>query len=337
MHFRHYYYLDSASGVDYDGGVVEYSTNGGTSWQDVTAAPQGSLFSENGYTGTLQTGFQNPLAGRSAFTGYSTVFYSSRLALNSLAGQAVRFRFRFGSDNSYSDDGWLIDDVRVYTCVNSTTAALTSSSNPSAQGSPVTFTATVTASAGGTPTGTVTFKDGATILGPATLNGSGVATYTTSSLTAGSHQIRAVYGGDTTFGDNTSDGLAQQVNVVGCANPLQVTLNTDGNGCGMLRLAVTTANSNPPGSKIIDLSALSAGTEITLTLGGLTLGAGVNLSRTCGTSGPDIIIKGAGLDVDGLTLNGATVAGLYVHGFGKRQVVANTGDNKLSCFKTAKS
>jgi uncharacterized repeat protein (TIGR01451 family) len=85
----------------------------------------------------------------------------------------------------------------------STSTAVGSSLNPSPLGQSVTFTATVT-SAGGTPTGTVQFKDGVNNLGtPVTLNGSGQATFTTSSLTAGTHTISAVYSGDTVFGGST--------------------------------------------------------------------------------------------------------------------------------------
>ena len=53
------------------------------------------------------------------------------------------------------------------------TVALTSSQNPSVFGQSVTFTATVSAT-GGTPTGTVTFLDGGTSIGTATLS-AGVA------------------------------------------------------------------------------------------------------------------------------------------------------------------
>src|SRR5271166_3182858 len=76
---------------------------------------------------------------------------------------------------------------------SSTTTTLTSSANPSATGSSVTFTATVAAVSpgSGTPTGSVTFMaDGTTITGsPVTLNSSGGATITTSTLTAGAHSI----------------------------------------------------------------------------------------------------------------------------------------------------
>lgn len=84
-----------------------------------------------------------------------------------------------------------------------TTTTVTSSLNPSLLGQSVTFTATVS-SAGGTPTGTVQFKDGSTNLGTAvTLNGSGQATVTTSSLTAGTHTITAIYSGSTFFVTST--------------------------------------------------------------------------------------------------------------------------------------
>jgi hypothetical protein len=92
-----------------------------------------------------------------------------------------------------------------------TTTALTSDINPSTLGQSVTFTATVS-SAAGTPTGSVDFKEGAATLGSGTLNGSGVATFSTSSLSAGSHDIKAVYVGDTNFGGSTSGTLTQQVN-----------------------------------------------------------------------------------------------------------------------------
>src|SRR5207253_1998526 len=88
---------------------------------------------------------------------------------------------------------------------------LISSLNPSALGQAVTFTATVQPATGsGTPTGTVTFNDGAIVLGPGSLNG-GTATFTTSGLGAGVHSITAVYGGDASFASSTSPVLTQTV------------------------------------------------------------------------------------------------------------------------------
>jgi hypothetical protein len=100
----------------------------------------------------------------------------------------------------------------------SSNTTVTSSADPSVSGKAVTFTAQVTAVSpgAGTPTGTVTFKNGATTLGTGTLSG-GVATYTTSTLVAGSHSITVVYGGDTHFKTSTSPMLNQTVQSSGSA------------------------------------------------------------------------------------------------------------------------
>jgi hypothetical protein len=91
-----------------------------------------------------------------------------------------------------------------------TKTSLTSSTNPSISGQSVTFTATVTASAG-TPTGTVTFNDGSAVLKTVTLGG-GKAIYTTSTLSVGSHPITASYGGDANNDVSTSSVVVQVVN-----------------------------------------------------------------------------------------------------------------------------
>jgi hypothetical protein len=105
-----------------------------------------------------------------------------------------------------------------------TGTALTSSQNPSMLGQSVTFTATVTCT-GFTPTGSVTFLDGATTLGTAPLNGAGVATFATSALTLGSHTMTASYGGDGNCAPTTSAPLTQTVNAAGGSVGLVSSLN----------------------------------------------------------------------------------------------------------------
>jgi Big-like domain-containing protein len=75
------------------------------------------------------------------------------------------------------------------------TTTLTSSLNPSSTGQTVKFTAKVTATLGGTPTGTVTFKNGTSTLGKAALS-RGRATFSTSKIGSGQHTISAIYSGD---------------------------------------------------------------------------------------------------------------------------------------------
>lgn len=74
----------------------------------------------------------------------------------------------------------------------------------------MTLTATVT-SAGGTPTGMVSFLDGGTMLGTGALNGSGTATLNTSSLSVGSHSLSAFYEGDANSVPSSSAASDQTV------------------------------------------------------------------------------------------------------------------------------
>ena len=115
LHFRHSFDFENDYNYDYDGGVVEYSTNGGASWNDA-----GPLFEaaggENGYNTYIDDGSDNPLAGRDVFGNVSQGYYSSRADLSVLVGKPVRFCFRIGTDAFGDGYGWFIDDVRLYTC-----------------------------------------------------------------------------------------------------------------------------------------------------------------------------------------------------------------------------
>ncbi len=92
-----------------------------------------------------------------------------------------------------------------------TTTTVTSSLNPSTYGQSVTFTAQVTPSTSGTPTGSVSFYAGATLLGTGTLNSSDMASFTTTSLAGGTSSIKGVYSGDTTYLTSTSALLSEVV------------------------------------------------------------------------------------------------------------------------------
>jgi bacillolysin len=116
LQFNHAFAFDDYLATKYDGGVLEYSTNGGANWQDA-----GSLSIANGYNGAISTGEGNPLGGRPAFVGESNGYRSSRVDLSSLAGQSVRFRFRIGSTDNFDAYGWFLDDVHFYSCAGSLT------------------------------------------------------------------------------------------------------------------------------------------------------------------------------------------------------------------------
>jgi subtilisin-like proprotein convertase family protein len=90
----------------WDGGVVEISTNGGTTWLDL-----GANMTQNGYNGTLGAGVGNNLANRAAFTGNSGGFIQTKINLQPYANQNAMFRFRCGSDDNTAATGWYVDDI----------------------------------------------------------------------------------------------------------------------------------------------------------------------------------------------------------------------------------
>jgi hypothetical protein len=93
-----------------------------------------------------------------------------------------------------------------------TTTTLVSSLNPSTAGKTVTFTAHVVGVDGGSISGTVVFKSGTTALGSATLNSAtGKTSFSTSSLSKGSHGISAAYQGSVNSYGSTSSTLTQVV------------------------------------------------------------------------------------------------------------------------------
>jgi hypothetical protein len=98
------------------------------------------------------------------------------------------------------------------TQASTTTLLQTSSATPN-QGVPVTLTATVfdsSTGSTGTPTGTVSFYDGAVLLGTSSV-GAGVATLSTAAFPLGTSTVTAVYSGDTNFATSTSNAVTETV------------------------------------------------------------------------------------------------------------------------------
>ncbi len=102
--FRHEYNLEAG----YDGGVVEYSSDGGVTWLDLWP-----YATDDTYTYFLQSGTGNPLATRAAFSGASGAYLLDQYNLSSFIGTPLMFRFRLVADNTMSAQGWWIDDVSI--------------------------------------------------------------------------------------------------------------------------------------------------------------------------------------------------------------------------------
>jgi hypothetical protein len=139
----------------------------------------------------------------------TATFTTSTLAVGTHAITAV-----YGGDSNSTTSTSAVLSQTINKAGTST--ALAASANPSTLGQPVTFTATiaVTSPGVGTPTGTVTFYNGTASLGSGSVIG-GIATFTTSALSVGTHSIKAVYSGDGNFKTSTSAILSQVVNAAG--------------------------------------------------------------------------------------------------------------------------
>jgi hypothetical protein len=94
----------------------------------------------------------------------------------------------------------------------STTTALTAAPSPVDDGQSVTLTATVSPPPTGSSPGTVSFYDGSTLLGTGTVNSSGVAAFSTTSLPEGILSLSAVYSGNSGFAASTSSAFSETVN-----------------------------------------------------------------------------------------------------------------------------
>jgi len=110
--FSHKHSFEYSSNTYWDGGVIEISTDGGTTWVDIA-----TLLTASPYNATLSTQADNPLAGRPAF-GRTNPMYpnADTVALDlgtQLAGKTFQLRFRIATDSGTGAPGWEIDDLAL--------------------------------------------------------------------------------------------------------------------------------------------------------------------------------------------------------------------------------
>jgi hypothetical protein len=169
-----------------------------------------------------QTASPDWQAGYSPYNDTVTLIVNSwtdhKIVLGGFSGAWGTYNYTLTIGDSEQVEVWNAQTgegpATVYVTISAekTTTTLTSSPNPSSPSEPVTFTATVDSSEGPPPDGeTVSFLQGKTVLGMGTLS-SGSASFTTSTLKAGTHSITADYGGDSDFGTSKSKAVKQVVN-----------------------------------------------------------------------------------------------------------------------------
>ena len=181
--------------------------------------------------------------GTSAVSGGTAAFTTSTLAAGTNNITAVYG----GSTNDVASTS----AVLAHTVAKAATStSVTSSANPSSFGQSVTFKATVKSSTSGTPGGSVTFKDGATVLSTVTLAG-GVATFNIGDLSVGNHTITVDYAGNADFATSASAALTQTVKKANTTAKLTSSLNPSTKGASVTFTAtITPAFSGAPGGTV---------------------------------------------------------------------------------------
>lgn len=98
--------------VFYDGYVLEVSTDGGATYNDIIDV--GGVFVSGPYTGEISGLGNNPLAGRMAWSGNSGGYLNTVINLpTSFNGQTIRLKFRMGTDMVIGAPGVRIDGFNV--------------------------------------------------------------------------------------------------------------------------------------------------------------------------------------------------------------------------------
>ncbi|MEQ1852046.1 MAG: S8 family serine peptidase, partial [Chthoniobacteraceae bacterium] len=126
-----------------DGGVLEFSINGGA-WFDVTSSGSGAAFVSGGYNGALNSS-SNPLNTRQAWTGTNnTAFTQVILDLTDsakYAGKTLQMRWRLATNTGTASTGWWLDD---FTLAGATAANLPPTVTVPADANPLVVSGTTT-------------------------------------------------------------------------------------------------------------------------------------------------------------------------------------------------
>jgi hypothetical protein len=215
--------------------------------------------------GTMQVGSGTLVAGVATFST-STLTVGSHSITAAYGGDA---------NNSASTSSPLSEVIDIAALATSSTS-IASSLNPATAGQSVTFTAMVIGSGPSTPTGTVTFFDGATQLGTGTL-AAGAATFSTSALVVGSHSITAAYGGDTNNSPSTSIVLTEVI--AAAASDFTITASPTSQtvlpgGAAQYTISIASVNGTFPGSVSLAVTGLPSGASGSFTPASVTPGSG---------------------------------------------------------------
>ncbi len=244
------------------GRSVTFTTTVAVSVSNGTAAPTGSVTLKNG----------GAVIGSGTLVNGQFSLSTSALPVGTDAISAI-----YSGDSNYQPH--TVGLSQTVQMAGSSTV-LISSANPSNPNQSVTFTATVTSSTTGVPTGTVTFLDGTNPIGSSAVNGSGIAKVSVSNLTIGTHNVSAAYAGDSNFNPSTSPVLNQAV-LGNTSTALSSSANPSGMSQSVTFTATVSSGTGPTptgsvkfmdGTTSLGTSTLNASGIATLSIATLSVG-----------------------------------------------------------------
>jgi hypothetical protein len=117
------YWMDGE--LNHDGGNIQYSTNNGSTWSAL-----GFINDPNGYNW-----YDTYIASQPAWSEPTGGWKPAFIDLSPLdnAGNAVKLRFRFNSNNSVQNEGFAIDDVKIHVPAAAVDAGVNAIINPQNQ------------------------------------------------------------------------------------------------------------------------------------------------------------------------------------------------------------
>jgi hypothetical protein len=194
---------------------------------ELFATPNNVTVDPSGQTVTLSAIVQPIVSGAAAPTGTVSILEGTNVVGSApLSGRITQIAIANVSDGPHTYTAQYSGDAN-YALLNfgsvniaGTTTVVTPSANPIGYGNSVTLTANVT-SAGGTPSGALTFLEGSNLLTTATLDASGAATFNVNVPAAGAHTYTASYAGGSGF--EASDSSPAVVTVT----PASLTITAD--------------------------------------------------------------------------------------------------------------
>jgi len=212
----------------------------------------------------------------------------------------------------------------------STTTTLTASGTTPGANQSVTFTATVKSGTSIVPAGTVSFLDGTTQIGSSSLNGSGVATFSTAALAAGTHSITAVYGGSSNFAGSTSGAASVVVTSAGFSltSVALTPASVKPGGSAESTITVTpTGGLNPSSVKLTCTVTPVANPAVACSLGSMTVTGGAGSAKlTVSTGGTQAALSepahGSGRLILALMIPGMFLCGAGIRKPNRRKLLA---------------